>query len=144
METLTTIPAAVAALIPAVQLSITKENIQEFTGAIRRLETSLNNCPNMGETDGMKEHPAIFHYFYSSTDIYICEYDRKDYMFGYAILSGDLQNSEWGFFDLNDLTSIPEYNIDYHFTEQSIEAALYSAYPSYFKKYSSFVKTPSA
>ena len=141
METLTTIPAAVAALIPAVQLSITKENIQEFSGAIHRLEASLKKCPAIGETDNMKEHPAIFHYFYGSTDIYICEYDRNDYMFGYAILGGDLQNSEWGYFDLSDLRSIPQYNIDYHFEEQSIEAVLFSSYPKFFKRYSSFAKT---
>jgi hypothetical protein len=54
-------------------------------------------------------------------------------MFGYAILGGDLINSEWGYFNLSDLTSIKEYNIDYHFQEQSIEAALYSAYPNRFK-----------
>ena len=142
METLTTIPAAGAALIPVAQLKITKNNLPEFSEAIRRLETTLKNCPNIGETDNMKEHPAIFHFFYGSTDIFICEYDQKNEMFGYAILGGDLQNSEWGYFNLPDLTRIPEYNIDYHFKEQSIEAALYSAYPSYFKKPLSLEETP--
>jgi hypothetical protein len=91
----------------------------------------------MSENQGngrQKEHPAIFHYFFGSTDIYICEFDRKDYMFGYAILGGDLSNSEWGYFCLSELTKVPVYNIDYHFQEQSIEAALYTAYPKYFKK----------
>jgi hypothetical protein len=55
-------------------------------------------------------------------------------MFGYAILGGDLHNSEWGYFLLSDLTKIPQYNIDYHLQEQSIEAALYTAYPNYFRK----------
>jgi hypothetical protein len=55
-------------------------------------------------------------------------------MFGYAILNGDLHNSEWGYFDLTELIKIPQYNIDYYFQEQSIEAALYKSYPDYFKK----------
>ena len=134
MQPLKKIPAAVAALIPCDQLKITRANLLEFSDAIEQLETSLQKCPNIGETDRLKEHPAIFHYFYGSTDIYICEYDRKDLMFGYAILGGDLRNSEWGYFKLSDLTSIRQYNIDYHFNEQSIEAALYASYPSHFKK----------
>jgi len=55
-------------------------------------------------------------------------------MFGYAILNGDLQFSEWGYFLRTDLINTPLYNIDYHFENQSIEAALYTAYPHHFKK----------
>ena len=134
MEVLKSIPPEVAALIPKVQLKITRGNLMEFSDCILRLQTQLEKCPNIHETENMKEHPAIFHYFYGSTDIYICEFDRNDYMFGYAILGGDLVNSEWGYFNLPDITSIWQYNIDYHFPEQSIEAALYRAYPKHFKK----------
>ena len=142
MNTITTIPAAVAALIPVAQLEITKNNLQEFSEAIKYLETALEKCPNIGETDNMNEHPAIFHYFYGSTDIFICEYDRENYMFGYAILGADLDNSEWGSFNLSDITRIPKFNIDYHFKEQSIEAALFSTYPDFFKKPLSLDETP--
>ena len=139
MKTLKKIPAAVAALIPTPQLILTTESLREYTNEINRLKTSLQNCPKLGETDGMKEHPAIFHYFYRSTDIYICEYDRKDKMFGYAILAGDLQNSEWGYFSLSELSRNVLYNIDYYWTEQSIEAALYNSYPNYFPMPSSLL-----
>jgi hypothetical protein len=54
----------------------------------------------------MEEHPAVFHYFFGETDIYICEYDRNEIMFGYSILNGDLEMSEWGYFNLQELTSI--------------------------------------
>jgi hypothetical protein len=134
METLKSIPPAVAALIPVQQLFVTKRNLKEFAEAIQRLEATLEKCPNLRETDGLPEHPAMFHYFYGSTDIYICEYNRDDQMFGYAILGGDLRNCEWGSFSLEALTRIPQLNIDYHFEEQSIEAALYKAYPQRFKK----------
>ena len=129
-----TIPNEVAALIPVIQAMITNENMQEFSEAILQLQKQLAKCPNIGETDSMKEHPAIFHYFYGGTDIYICEYDRKDLMFGYTILNGDLDNSEWGYTSLSEITKIPQFNIDYHWEEQSIEAALNKAYPKHFKK----------
>ena len=134
MEILKEIPPAVAALIPAQQLKVTNGNLKEFAEAIKRLEATLEKCPKIGETDGMEEHPAIFHYFYGSSDIFICEYDRGDQMFGFAILSGDIRNSEWGYFSLRTLTSIPQLNIDYHFAEQSIEAARHEAYPDNYKK----------
>jgi hypothetical protein len=134
MEVLETIPQEVAALIPRVQLKITRGNLREFSDGILRLQAQLEKCPKIRETDGMKEHPAIFHYFYGSTDFYICEFDRKDYMFGYAILGGDLYNSEWGYFDLTELVRNQQLNIDYHFEEQTIEAALYKSHPDYFKK----------
>jgi hypothetical protein len=134
MKTLTTIPPAVAAMIPASQLAITKRNLKEFAGAIQRLETALKKCPKIGETDGMKEHPAIFHYFFASCDTFICEYDPKDgLMFGYAIIGGDLRNAEWGYFSVAELVNSKYLNIDYHFEEQSIEAALYTAYPKHYK-----------
>ena len=83
----------------------------------------------------MKEHPAIFHYFHGGSDIYICEYDPSDgQMFGYAIFGSDVQNSEWGYFSVEELSKNKHLNIDYHFEEQSIEAALYNQYPDYFKK----------
>lgn len=67
----------------------------------------LKRCPAIGETDGTKEHPAIFHFFCGQTDIYISEYDKKDSMFGYTILNGDLPFSEWGFISVSEITRIP-------------------------------------
>ena len=134
MGTLKTITATVAALIPADQLKVTKANLSAFSDSIESLEKSLKKCPNIGQTDGLPEHPAIFHYFCGPTDIYICEYDKNDLMFGRAILGGDLNNSEWGYFNLSELTRIPYLNIDYCFDQKSIEAALYLKYPAYFKK----------
>jgi len=134
MEELKEIPIEVAALIPKAQLEFTRENLKEFSEAILRLQTQLEKCPKIKETDSMKEHPAVFHYFCGSTDFYICEYDRKEDMFGFAILGGDHENSEWGYFNLKELTSIAPLNIDYYFEEQSIEAALYTAYPDYYER----------
>jgi len=134
MKVLKTIPPEVAALIPKMQLEFTRENLREFSDAILRLQARLRKCPGIRKTDGMEEHPAVFHYFCGSTDFYICEYDRKELMFGFAILNGDLEMSEWGYFSLPDLTGIAPLNIDYYFAKQSIEAALYTAYPDFYPK----------
>jgi len=128
------IPESVAALIPYGQLQYTKKYIVEFENQIHRLAIALRLCPKIGATDGAKEHPAIFHYFNGSTDIYIGEYDGVDLMFGYTILNGDLQNAEWGYTSLSEITSLPQMNIDYYFPVQTIEAALYIAYPNRYQK----------
>jgi hypothetical protein len=135
----------VSALIPHAQYVVTIEHRKAFEEALKQLEIRLEKCPKLGETDGLnqilvREHPAMFHYFYGGTDIYICEFDGEDKMFGYTVLNGDLQNSEWGYTSLSEITAIPVMNIDYYFEEQSIEAALYRRYPNYFKKPASLEK----
>jgi hypothetical protein len=139
MQTTLTTARKVAALIPHSQYAATIEHIEAFEEALTRLEKQLEKCPKLRETDGMnrtlvREHPAKFHYFFGSTDIYICEFDGEDTLFGFTILNGDLDNSEWGYTSLSEITSIPVMNIDYHFEEQSVEAALYKKYPHRFKK----------
>jgi hypothetical protein len=140
MQTILTTAHKVAPLIPHGQYAVTIEHIKAFEEVLIRLEKQLEKCPKLRETDGMKEHPAIFHYFCRATDIYVCEYDREDTLFGFTILNGDLDNSEWGYTSLSEITGIPVMNIDYHFEEQSIEAARYLQYPHHFKKPASLEK----
>jgi hypothetical protein len=129
-----------AALIPSAQYAVTMAHKKAFEEPLNQLETQLTKCPKLGETERMKEHPAIFHYFCGGTDIYVCEFDGEDLLFGYPILNGDLHNSEWGYASLSEITGISIMNIDYYFEEQSIEAALYRSYPDYFKKPASLEK----
>jgi hypothetical protein len=67
-----------AVIIPHSQLLITVANPISYAGAIERLAKLLEKCPKLYKTDGKDEHPAIFHYFYRATDIYICEYARHE------------------------------------------------------------------
>jgi hypothetical protein len=124
----------VAELIPYAQYAVTIEHIEAFEEALERLLRQLEKCPKLGATDGMNEHPAIFHYFCGSTDIYVCEFDGENEMFGFTILNGDLENAEWGHINLSEILDISLMNIDYYFKEQTIEAARYKKYPRYFKK----------
>ena len=124
MEELKTIPPAVAALIPNFQLEYIEMNLQYFSDEIEYLENRLKNCPKIGKTERKKEHPVIFHYRFRESHFYICEYDGDDLFFGYAILNGDLNNSEWGYSSLSEIKAIPHFKIDFYFKEQSIEAVL--------------------
>ena len=136
MKTRYTITPELEAIIPKFQLIATMEAPEgTHAEALERLKIALKLCPSIGATDGAKEHPAIFHYFYGGSDFYVCEYDPKDgLMFGYGILNSDLQNSEWGYFSVSEFAQSKYLNIDYHFPPQTIEAALYRAYPKHYKK----------
>jgi hypothetical protein len=124
-----------ARLIPCSQLLVTVANPETYSEPMERLNRIAGTIPAIGDTEGMKEHPAILYYFYGGTDMYICEYNPEEgLMFGYTILNGDLDNSEWGYSSLAEIRSIPPINLDYHWEEQSIEAARYKKYPDYFKK----------
>ncbi|GHV25432.1 hypothetical protein AGMMS4952_03140 [Spirochaetia bacterium] len=123
-----------ALIIPRSQLLITAANPETYAGPIEQLTKQLEKCPKLYETDGKEEHPAIFHYFYGGTDIYIAEYDREDTMFGYTILNNDIEMSEWGYTSVSEICSIAPLNIDYWFEEQTIEAALHRRNPGYFRK----------
>jgi len=122
-------------IIPRFQLLTTMETIKEHAAILEKLESQLKKCPKIGETEGMKEHPAIFHFFGNKSDFYICEYSPEaDQMFGYSFINNDLENSEWGYFRASEFGESRLIELDYHFEEQSIEAALYNSYPEYFKK----------
>jgi hypothetical protein len=130
MQTFLTTAHKVAALIPHDQYTATIKPIEEI---LIRIEERLEKCPKLGETEGMEEHPAILHYFYEETDVYVCEFDGKDKMFGFTFVGGKGPISEWGFISLSELLSIPVMRIDYYLKEKSIEAALYRQFPRHFK-----------
>ncbi|WP_062429409.1 hypothetical protein [Treponema endosymbiont of Eucomonympha sp.] len=77
--------------------------------------------------------PVVYD-FAHSTDIYICEFDGKDEMFGFTILNGDLNCAEFGYTSLEEIKRIVWFNLDYHFEPESVELARYRKYLDYFKK----------
>jgi len=133
MEVFDTIPQEIAALIPETQLKTARANLKKFSVAIASLKTKLDACPGIGKTRDLKDTPALFHFVYGGTDIYICEYDRKNQMFGYKVTKGNVERSKWGLIKLSDILSIQSVQIDFSWSVQSIEAVLYKAYPYDFK-----------
>jgi hypothetical protein len=129
-----TIPPEVAAIIPYSQLEVTRQNPDAYAEPIERLTHAIRNIPGIGQTDGLKEHPAALHYFAGATDIFICEYDGSNEMFGFTILNGDYEMAEFGYIGLSEIRHIAVLNLDYYWEEQSIETARYKLYPHYFDK----------
>jgi hypothetical protein len=115
-------------------LEVTQQNPDAYAEPIEQLTRVLASIPAIGATDGMKEHPAALHYFAGATDIFICEYDGNNEMFGFTIFNGDYEMAEYGYIALSEIRRIAVMNLDYYWDEQSIEAARYKLYPHYFTK----------
>ena len=74
-----------------------------------------------------------FHYFTGATDVFISQIHKDGTGFGYTILNGDCQMSEWGYVDLNSLIKNPRIEMDYHVPKgKTIEQMLHEAHPDYF------------
>lgn len=82
------------------------------------------------------EHPLLLHYFHpSGTDIYLSEIDKDLYGFGYTILNGDYQCSEFGDSFIPEITKIPNMELDYNTNARdTIEKALFHKDNYYFEK----------
>lgn len=78
---------------------------------------------------------GFIHYFIGSSDWYVCEVDEDNVGFGYAILNGDIQNAEYGYIDLNEVTTLTlngfiQTELDiYNDDSISMEHAIVEKYP---------------
>ena len=71
-------------------------------------EGRLDQIPKLYETENVQLQDKLIylHFFIGGCDWYICEYDREDLFFGFAILNSDYQNAEWGYASFSELTSV--------------------------------------
>jgi len=134
---------ALLSLIPKLQLSVVQAT-KELADDMGRMNEIVSRIPKIGETENMERHPLALHYFSSACDWYICEWDGKDRFFGYVILNGDLEMSEWGYISRSELLGVEDVlrkrgdvlNLDlYNILCETIEDALYAKNPGYFYKY---------
>lgn len=78
---------------------------------------------------------GFIHYFIGSSDWYVCEVDEDNVGFGFAILNGDIQNAEYGYIDLNEVTTLTlngfiQTELDiYNDDSISMEHAIVEKYP---------------
>ena len=110
------------------------EEKEHYIKIIKNLSEKVNSH-SLFSSDDNNEHPLILHYFIGNTDIYISEIDKiTKEGFGYTILNGDLQNSEWGYQQIDEITSISGIELDYYVTEeQTIEQKVNQDYPNNFQ-----------
>lgn len=107
-----------------------KGKLKEIAETYRKINTD-NELVNEDGT-----HNLGFRYFLGNTEIYISEIDSEGIGFGYNILNGDLEMSEWGSTSMDEILSIPFIEIDYHLDKDAtIEEMLYKGHPEYFKEF---------
>ena len=115
-----------------------------FAGKIKEIATAIEKAPKIYETDGMKEHPVILRYFHpTGTETLVCEIGADGEAFGYQVINGDWNASEFGYLDINEIKNIPGMEIDFHFPENmSIERWLYTQSPKHFREYADLFEQP--
>ena len=86
-------------------------------------DNDLKGIPDFYETEKvpLKNKVIHMHFFLGGCDWYACEYSPEEQIFfGYAILNNDLDNAEWGYFALEELSEVKaggflEVDRDLHF-----------------------------
>ena len=97
-----------------------KKKLKDIADTYRRINTDRT----LVNEDGT--HNVGFRYFLGNTEIYISQIYTDGIGFGYTILNGDLQMSEWGDSSIEEITSVPFIEMDYHIPEgATIERLLY-------------------
>lgn len=105
-----------------------KQKIKDTANIYRKIRTNKEIINDDGT------HPLGFRYFLGDTEIYISEIYADGTTFGYTILNGDLEMSEWGESNLQEITEIPGMEMDYHVPRNiTIEEMLYEKHPDYFE-----------
>lgn len=127
-------------VIPPNQFYFTLEMLKEEEGSyylnklfeIAKTTKSITTNEELVNKDGT--HNLGLHYFLGNTDIYVSQIYEDGSTFGYTILNGDIQMSEWGYSSLEEITQASRFiELDYNSTEKTIEEALHKKYPDYFE-----------
>lgn len=128
-------------VIPGQQLALTMELCggEEGDFFLEKMkdisETVMKITTDHELTNEDGTHDAGLHYFMGSNDIYVTELYGDGYGFGYVILKGDLQMSEWGDISIDEIKDIKYMEMDYHVKEGiTVEEMLHEKYPDYFKE----------
>ena len=127
-------------IIPKGQFEFTKELMQGEEGEFfaKKLTELSERCKKFTTDEELVNedgtHEIAFHYFGGSTDIFLTQIYENGTGFGYTILNGDVEMSEWGYTSLEDLRGT-NLELDYHIPEgKTVEQALYEIDSDYFKK----------
>lgn len=104
-----------------------KQKLKDIADTFRKINTD-EELRNENDT-----HNVGFRYFLGDTEIYISQIYTDGIGFGYTILNGDLEMSEWGDSSIEEIISIPFIEMDYHVPKDAtIEQMLHNRHPDYF------------
>lgn len=107
------------------QKPIVKQAWDEYANTIEKLGQTLQKIPKFYEQDGKGYDSIVYaHYFVGGTDIFITEREEENGLFGYTILNGDYEMSEFGYSSLDELKSIRVLNLDFYWEPKTLREAL--------------------
>ena len=74
----------------------------------------LERIPTLYETENipLEDKLVYLHFFIAGSDWYICEFDRQDLFWGYAILNNDHEMAEWGYISFRELRELSVCGIE--------------------------------
>ena len=101
------------AFLPKGQYALVLQNTQgeegeHFKQIIKAIADKARSIEGKSEIiDKSGKHPLAFKYtFGSNTTFYVFEWDGSDEVFGYTVLNGDTQMSEWGYSSLGEIRDL--------------------------------------
>jgi ppGpp synthetase/RelA/SpoT-type nucleotidyltranferase len=103
------------------------ENYEPYNNLVGR----FIDIPKLYFQDEKGKNAIVYlHYFSSGSDWYITELDKTTgEAFGYVILNGDTQNSEFGYIDIKDLVSNNKIEIDLYWSLQTLNEIFEKRFP---------------
>ena len=111
-------------------------NDPEHAEVLQRLEKEAAEVPGWGRSNNQTKDEVIvhLHYFFRNSDWYITEWGRKhNEFFGYVILNGDAEMSEYGAISIEELTHNPyPIELDFYWIKKTLAEALFEKDPDYF------------
>ncbi|MBO4601625.1 MAG: hypothetical protein J5651_00500 [Salinivirgaceae bacterium] len=114
------------------QKPVVREGWSELESTIARLDKQLAEMPKLYKQEKLGKKAIVYaHYFFGSTDIFVTEAD-DELMFGYTILNGDCQSSEYGNQSIEEITNSKYCELDFYWDNKTLEQALYDCHPDYF------------
>lgn len=126
-------------IIPTNQLRVVNQNLrgeekEYFQNLIKEIDRLAKDISDKRpEADSIMEYPVYFHYFYAGSDWLISEYYPKEGLFyGYVVLNGDTEMSEFGSIGIDDIAKSNRVEMDFHWKQKSIGEALHERYPDDF------------
>ena len=103
------------------------ENYEPYNNLLKR----FLDIPKLYFQDEKGKNAIVYlHYFSSGSDWYITELDKTTgEAFGYVILNGDTQNSEFGYIDINELVANDSIEIDLYWSLQTLNEIFEKRFP---------------
>lgn len=87
--------------LPNSEYNVLSSSIREHVDALQDVIKQVEDAKHSKD-----ENIAYLHYFSGGSDWYINNIDENNIAFGYTMLNGDIEMAEFGYIDINEITSL--------------------------------------